>query len=254
LRSSVRLTFVGHATVRLQTDEAALVTDPVLRTRVAFLRSTGVDAAPASRLPPSVALVSHLHRDHCDLRSLRSLGGNLTLVVPGGTAAFFTRHGFRRVIALDAGQSCRVAGFTVTATEAEHDGRRWPVGPHRRATGFVVGVAGRRVYFAGDTDLFEAMAGLDQPDVALLPVWGWGQSIGPGHLDPGRAADAVELIRPQLAVPIHWGTLRPVWHKSRSLRHPSSPAMQFAEHVRARQEPTRVEVLMPGESLELPAY
>jgi L-ascorbate metabolism protein UlaG (beta-lactamase superfamily) len=239
--------------VRIQDGGGALVTDPVLRSRVAFLRSTGVDLPATSRLPPVVALVSHLHRDHCDLPSLRGLGRELTLVVPGGTAAFFARHGFRRVIPLDAGESCQVAGFTVTATAAEHDGRRWPFGAQRRATGFTVEMAGRRVYFAGDTDVFEGMAQLDRPDLALLPVWGWGRSIGPGHLDPARAADAVELIQPGFVVPIHWGTLRPVWHGRPSLSSPSSPAAQFADNVRDRQLSTCVQVLMPGESLELPA-
>lgn len=69
-----------------------------------------------------------------------------------------------------------------------------------------------RIYFAGDTDLFPAMAdwaGLF--DVALLPVWGWGPTLGEGHMDPKhRAAEACRLIQPQLAIPIHWGTLYPM--------------------------------------------
>ena len=63
-----------------------------------------------------------------------------------------------------------------------------------------------RVYAAGDTDLFDGMAGLPSPDVALLPVWGWGPTLGPGHLDPVRAAEAVARLRPRVAVPVHWGT------------------------------------------------
>jgi L-ascorbate metabolism protein UlaG (beta-lactamase superfamily) len=47
-------------------------------------------------------------------------------------------------------------------------------------------------------------------DVALLPVWGWGPTLGRGrHLDPERAAHALRLIRPRAAVPIHWGTYWP---------------------------------------------
>ena len=47
-------------------------------------------------------------------------------------------------------------------------------------------------------------------DVALLPVAGWGARLPPGHLDPLAAARALELLAPQVAVPIHWGTLAPV--------------------------------------------
>ena len=65
-----------------------------------------------------------------------------------------------------------------------------------------------QIYFAGDTDLFEGMATL-APDleIALVPIWGWGPSLGPGHLDPRRAAEALRLLQPLLAVPIHWETL-----------------------------------------------
>ncbi len=63
---------------------------------------------------------------------------------------------------------------------------------------------------AGDTALFSGMARLaGHVDVALLPVWGWGPRLGKGHLDPRSAAEAVRLIRPRIAVPIHWGTSWP---------------------------------------------
>ena len=52
------------------------------------------------------------------------------------------------------------------------------------------------------------MAELAPLDVALLPVAGWGKKVGPGHLDPNRAAAALALLRPTVAVPIHWGTYR----------------------------------------------
>ncbi len=64
-----------------------------------------------------------------------------------------------------------------------------------------------RMYVAGDTDLFDGMTALGPVDVALLPVWGWGPSLGPGHLTPQRAAEAVKRVRPRIAVPVHWGTL-----------------------------------------------
>ena len=78
-----------------------------------------------------------------------------------------------------------------------------------RPVGYVVNGAGRRFYFPGDTDLFDEMADLGDIDVALLPIWGWGSTLGVGHLDPTRAATATGLIRPSIVVPIHWGTYAP---------------------------------------------
>jgi L-ascorbate metabolism protein UlaG (beta-lactamase superfamily) len=61
-------------------------------------------------------------------------------------------------------------------------------------------------------------------DVALLPVAGWGKKVGPGHLDPYRAAAALALLRPAVAVPIHWGTYRVARQPDES----AGPAEAFA--------------------------
>ena len=63
------------------------------------------------------------------------------------------------------------------------------------------------------------MAELAPLDVALLPVWGWGPTLGPGHMDPADAAEALGLLRPRIAVPIHWGTIHPLGCR------PAAPAL-----------------------------
>ena len=74
------------------------------------------------------------------------------------------------------------------------------------ALGYVVS-GSQQVYFAGDTDLFAGMSALAGAlDVALLPVAGWGPKVDAGHLDPLRAAKSLPLLKPRIAVPIHWGT------------------------------------------------
>jgi L-ascorbate metabolism protein UlaG (beta-lactamase superfamily) len=88
-------------------------------------------------------------------------------------------------------------------------------------------------------------------DVALVPVWGWGSSLGEGHMDPERAARAIALVAPRVAVPIHWGTFLPYGSRRRDLL--TTPAVAFARHVRALAPATRVELLAPGGSLVLPA-
>src|SRR5436853_106820 len=73
-----------------------------------------------------------------------------------------------------------------------------------------VGAGVNRVYFAGDTDIFDGMRYIAPGlDVALLPVWGWGPSIGEGHMDPRAAAEAAAVLHPRAAVPIHWATYYP---------------------------------------------
>jgi L-ascorbate metabolism protein UlaG (beta-lactamase superfamily) len=107
------------------------------------------------------------------------------------------------------------------------------------------------VYFAGDTDLFPGMAELGPVDVALLPIWGWGLSVGEGHLNPERAARALEMIRPGMAVPIHWGTFYPVGLRLLWPEPLTEPAREFAR-LAARLAPgTEVRVLEPGAETSL---
>jgi L-ascorbate metabolism protein UlaG (beta-lactamase superfamily) len=113
--------------------------------------------------------------------------------------------------------------------------------------GYVVRGASGSAYFAGDTDLFPEMGGLaGSIDVALLPVAGWGATLGPGHLDPERAAQAAARIAPRVAIPIHWGTLAPIGSPA-PLRE---PAIEFAREVERRAPAVRVLLLEPGQSTE----
>jgi L-ascorbate metabolism protein UlaG (beta-lactamase superfamily) len=132
--------------------------------------------------------------------------------------------------------------------EAVHSGRREPFGPEGQAIGCVI-EGSRTVYFAGDTDLFPGMGVLaGRLDVALLPVWGWGPSVGEGHLDPQRAAEAVALIGPKLAIPIHWGTFALPWARDGGS---DRPAREFAKLAAELAPEVEVRVLAPGESAEL---
>lgn len=243
------LTFLGHATVCIRLAGVGLLTDAVLRRRVAFLRWTGPEPEVDTSPEIDATLISHLHHDHCDIASLARLGHDRAVLAPAGAEHLLRRRGFTNVVPMHVGQSHRIGAVVVTATEAAHSGRREPFGPTAEALGYLVEGGGLRVYFAGDTDLFPRMRELDSPDIALLPVAGWGKRLGPGHLDPIRAAEAVELIRPRLAIPIHWGALQPFWYRRRAPDVVVAPALAFDGEVRRRRLATDVTVLHPGASL-----
>jgi L-ascorbate metabolism protein UlaG (beta-lactamase superfamily) len=96
------------------------------------------------------------------------------------------------------------------------------------------------------------MEALGKPsrEAALLPVWGWGPNLGPGHLDPERAAQAAALLNPTAAVPIHWGTLSPL----RPGAEPpgDEPARRFLAALAEVAPGVCGSLLHPGETLTLP--
>jgi L-ascorbate metabolism protein UlaG (beta-lactamase superfamily) len=170
-------------------------------------------------------------------------------VAPRDCAGLLRRAGMRDVVGLTPGDRWDVGGIAIEAVRADHDGRRHPFGRELGAVGFIVeGPA--RVYFAGDTDLFDDMEKLaGRVDVALLPIWGWGPRLPVGHLNPETAARAVALIGPAVVVPIHWGTMRSVGAKGAA--DPHGPARAFADAVAAAAPDTEVRILAPGDAMAL---
>jgi L-ascorbate metabolism protein UlaG (beta-lactamase superfamily) len=148
---------------------------------------------------------------------------------------------------VDAVQAFGAVG--VRAVPARHDGRRWP-GARRFAQALRYVLCGQvRTYFAGDTDAYpqlpDAVGGCD---LALLPVGGWGPYLGPGHLDPIRAAD----LLPSLGArhPIHFGTLWPIGADRLRPHEFFQPGRDFARHA-ARTGACRISELHPGQTVRL---
>jgi L-ascorbate metabolism protein UlaG (beta-lactamase superfamily) len=174
------------------------------------------------------------------------VGTATPVVAPSGAGRLLRSKGVRRAVELLPGQSTTVAGVRVEATAAEHTASRLPGGEAIPALGYLVG-EDPRTYFAGDTDLFAGMAELAPLDVALLPVAGWGKKLGPGHLDPQRAAAALALLRPSVAVPIHWGTYRVARRPDES----AGPAEAFARAAAELAPEVEVRILRVEDTLAL---
>lgn len=222
-----------------------LVTDPVLRARIFHLRrKNAVD--PTALDGVDVILISHVHHDHLDLPSLGHLERKAQVLVPAGAGGLLRRRGFRFVREVLPGQEVDLDAVRIRTTHAEHDPSRRVGTGLTQPVGYVI-TGSRTVYFAGDTDLFPAMGDLGTIDVALLPVAGWGPRLPAGHLDPARAAHALELIQPRIAIPIHWGTYAP-W---RPPRGQDKPAKTFAEIASRLTPAVDVRVLRPGQSCPL---
>ena len=73
-----------------------------------------------------------------------------------------------------------------------------------------------------------------------------------GHLDPTRAAEALRLLKPRVAIPIHWGTYAPMhWRLSGHQPPSDDPAGAFAAAAARVAPDVEVRILQPGERTEL---
>ncbi len=251
---TAHLTFFGHSTVAIDLDGVRVVTDPVLRRQVGPLYRRGTLPSCEGLADPQVILLSHLHLDHFDPPTLRLFRTDTPILAPVGSRLSLRWRRFSAVHELSPGESRRVGAVEIVATEAQHQGTRFPTSVPTPSLGFVIS-GNRSIYFPGDTGLFPGMQGLwPALDVALLPIAGLGPRLPEAkHLGPADAVRAMELLRPRLTVPIHWGAYHlPGTALMRLGNDPHRDAPQeFARRARALEPDLRVAMLQPGESIDL---
>ena len=225
-----------------------ILTDPLVLERLLILRRTATRLDPALHRDVDAVLISHLHVDHLHIRSLLEVGRGTRVIMPAGGERLLLGHGFTRVEGVRPGDAVAVGPVRVTVTFADHDGRRPPLGPAGPALGFLLEEGPTKVYFAGDTDVFPGMVDLAPGlDVAMLPVWGWGPRLGHGHMNPRRAAEALRLLAPRYAVPIHWGTLWPYGLGRVVPGRLTDPPREFARFARRYAPGVQVLLTPPGQ-------
>lgn len=246
-----RVTFLGHSTVLIEVDDLRILTDPVLRAGLGPVRRQVRAILPELFADLDAVFLSHGHHDHLDPVSLRRIPGRPTVIVPRGFGSTVAKCDLGPIEEAEPGDRLIVDRVQFEVVRAEHSGRREPFGPEGPALGCVI-AGSVTVYFPGDTDIYPEMADMaGRIDLALLPVWGWGPTIGTGHMDPLRAAAAAAILRPRIAVPIHWGTLYPAGLRRLVPRPFEEPGLAFAAEVARLAPEVEVRVLRPGETLEL---
>lgn len=251
MTASDEVTWIGHSTMLLEVNGIRVITDPLLTRRVAHLRRRRPLPDPTAA-EVDLVLISHAHMDHLHIPSLRRLSPAARFIAPVGLAPLLRAAGLHDITEVVGGDSIAHESLTIEVVYAEHKCGR---GPHSRVKaapiGYVIDTGLRRFYFAGDTGLFPDMANLRDIDVALLPIWGWGPSVGWGHLDPAGAAEASQLIQPGLVVPMHWGTYSPEDGRRGIPSRFDEPLVRFEAELRAVGAHDRLHMLEPGGSLRV---
>ena len=263
MSAPVSITWWGHATTSIALNGRRVLTDPVLTRRLAHLTRIGRPLPGIDALRADVALVSHLHFDHLDVPSLRQLSLSTRIVAPDGAVRALRRSAPDVAQRIEEVVPCDIVnldGVRIRAVPAKHDGRRSPLsrfsGP---ALGFIIenddAEIPTRIWFAGDTGLFAAMSQLAPIDVAVVPVGGWGPNLGPTHLDPEQAAEAVRRVGAGDAIPIHYGTL---WPSGLRRVHPASfrrgftdPGTKFATELARSCPGATAHVISQGQTVTI---
>jgi len=179
---TVELQWLGHASFRVSHGSTVVYIDP-----------WKLSDAPQDA---TAVLVSHSHYDHYSPDDIAAVSNPETVLIAPEDVA----RSERNAKATRPGQTVELPGVSVTAVASYNIDKQF----HPKANnwvGFVVNIAGLRIYYAGDTDFIEEMKALGHIDVALLPVG------GTYTMDAEQASAAAQAIRPARAVPYHWGDI-----------------------------------------------
>lgn len=176
----MEIKWLGHASFRIETAGKIIHLDPYIipkRTRKADL-----------------ILVSNDHYDHCNIENIERLRKKKTVILTTEKAAELIQG---NVQVMNPGDEVDYNGIKIRAIPAYN--LKKPFHPKGMGLGFIMESEGKRIYHAGDTDLIPEMETLEGITVALLPVG------GTYTMDVKEASEAVRMINPRIAVPMHYG-------------------------------------------------
>ena len=250
---SLNLTWLGHSTVLIDLAGQRLLTDPLLLAHNGPLRRRHPRPQPSTWAGVDAVLLSHLHHDHAELRSLRLLS-KVPVLTCAENGRWLRKQGLDGR-GIDGWTD--VGAVEVRLVTAVHHSRRMPHRPNA-ANGHLIRAGTLTVWAAGDTSLYADMvrlpelAGVRRLDVALVPIGGWGPRLSPGHMGPAEAAEACALAAARYALPVHWGTLHAPLMTLRS-RWFERPLAAFEEEVARAAPGCHVVRLSPGETWSLPS-
>jgi L-ascorbate metabolism protein UlaG (beta-lactamase superfamily) len=245
--SGLRITWLGHSTMLIESDGVRVLTDPVFGERaspVSFAGPKRFHPVPASiaQLPRlDAVLLSHDHHDHLCPSSIRALAKlRVPFVTSLGVGAHLERLGVEpaSITELDWWEEHTLPGgeLAFTATPAQHFSGRGLT--DRNATlwsSFVIATRNRRLFFSGDTGLTDEFGIIAQRfapfDVVMLEIGAFHPAWGSIHLGPENALRAFEQLGGGSLLPVHWGTFDLALH---AWDEPAETLLTLAQPAHAR--------------------
>jgi len=261
--SEMRVTWIGHATVLVQTQGLNILTDPIWSERASPFSFVGPKRvrAPGVRfddLPKiDIVLISHNHYDHMDLPTLKLLWerDRPKIVTSLGNDTIMRRRGIEAV-ALDwKGSTPAGPGASIFVERNHHWGSRWGTDRNRALwSAFTIKLPGGNIFYAGDTGFGDGSwvreaAARGPFRLAILPIGAYEPRdfMKTNHINPEEAVQIFKVLNPTAALGIHWGTFQLTFEGI------DEPRRQLAELRRAQGIPdSRFVAVEAGEAFSVP--
>jgi L-ascorbate metabolism protein UlaG (beta-lactamase superfamily) len=211
---AARLTWIGHASWLVQLDGISLLIDPIFSESLGpgTARFVAPALAPGELPAIDATLITHNHRDHLDLPSVRAV--NRPVIAGVGLAPLFAGAKLA-CTELEWWSETRVGSVRVRFVPSQHWSQR--ALNDRNATlwgGFVIEGSTACIYHSGDTAYFDGFSEIGRRagpiDAALLPIGAYDPAwfMSKQHMNPEEATQAFCDLRARQFVAMHWGTFK----------------------------------------------
>lgn len=247
------VTWLGHATVLVQTGGYNLLIDPLWGNPGGLPCRLVPPPLPIEALPRiDAVLISHNHPDHLDRRTLRLLGHAPIYAVPLGDERFMRRRGLRYVVGFDWWEWHELGHVRITFVPSHHWSQRGLTWNRSLWGGWVIESPTASFYHSGDTAYMPVLAEIGRHfgriDYGLIsagsyePRW----HMKHVHMNPAEAVATMVDVGAHTLIPIHWGTLR------LGAEPPGEPPLLLRDAFAARGlPPSRLRVLSIGETFPM---
>jgi len=226
---STRITWYGHSALGLETGGYKILVDP-------YFTDNPAASIAAKDATADFILISHGHGDHVGDAVAIAKRTDAMVISNFEIASWMEKQGVQKTHGQHIGGGYQYPFGYLKLTQALH-GSALPDGANGgNPAGFILAtIDGKKIYMAGDTGLFGDMKLIGDEDITLAFI-----PIGDNYtMGPDDALRAVELLKPEHVIPIHYNTWELI----------AQDAGKWAERVRALG--VRVHVLKPGESFTL---
>jgi L-ascorbate metabolism protein UlaG (beta-lactamase superfamily) len=224
--SGLRVTWFGHSSTLVELDGHRILTDPVWSERASPISWLGPKRFAATLLPLEelphldAVVISHDHYDHLDRATVESLASRgIRLIVPLGVGAHLEYWGVpsTQITELDWWESVDLGELRVVCTPARHASGRFLFDKDRTLwAGYALLGPQHRVYYSGDTGLFNAMREIGERlgpfDLAMIETGQYNQAWPDWHIGPEQAQLAHQWVRGKQMLPVHWALFGLAYH------------------------------------------